>query len=957
MKKLLLLFVYILLYACCMLLSSKAHAQNVGINSTGATANASAGLDVSFTNKGLLIPRVALTGTGDVTTISSAATSLLVYNTATAGAGSTAVTPGYFYWTGSAWTRLISAASSSGLPWQLGGNAGTTPGTNFVGTTDAKDLVFKTNSSESFRIMSTGEIAIGTTSPYEKIHLSGGNVFFDDAVALKGKSSIASTYESNILKVNSSDVEFGSTDPYNQFSSFKFYIPMAGPSATDGKIDVYTSMSYTPLVHIQEDGKIGINQSNPLESIHLSNGNMFFDDAVALKGKSSIASSYESNILKVNSSDVEFGSTDAYNQFSSFKFYIPMAGPSATDGKIDFYTSMSYTPLVHMQEDGKVGFNNSSPAATVDINGTLKLADGTEGLNKVLTSDASGNATWQTPASASSGWNLTGNTGTTAGTNFVGTTDLKDLVIKTNGTERIRVLSTGNVGIGTSAPNQQLEITGNFRLPATTSTTGIIYSGANRYIHSYGSTTNFFAGTGSGNFTMTGAGNVSVGSSTLTNVTTGANNVGIGMLVLSGITSGGDNVAMGSGALSNANIATDDEAIGFFAMNQTTTGSYNVATGDHALQNTTTGTGNIAMGSGAGVTTTSTNSNITGSYNVFLGYESGPGTTTQLSNAIAIGKNALVTASNSMVLGGTGADAVNVGLGNTAPSFKLDVTGTGRFTSTLKVGAYTFPATDGSSGFVLKTNGAGVLTWQADAGGTFSGWGLTGNTGTNDPAAPATYGTSTIAGTENWVGTTDAQDVVIGTNTIERMRVKQTTGYVGIGNAAPAERLSVYGSETAFHGTGACIGLTNTASTNDWFIRAGSATTATPNGGISIADNSNYWFNITGTGNVGIATTSPVSSFEVNGSVGMKVKPGLAAGTTNPDATALAWIYSSGTGTITVPAASSCSGRMYVIVNYTGAARTITGYTSIGGTAGTTTIANASSIWIISDGTNWYQIK
>lgn len=45
-------------------------------------------------------------------------------------------------------------------------------------------------------------------------------------------------------------------------------------------------------------------------------------------------------------------------------------------------------------------------------------------------------------------WSLTGNTGTTAGTNFIGTTDNKDLVFKTNNQERIVVRTDGKVGIG-----------------------------------------------------------------------------------------------------------------------------------------------------------------------------------------------------------------------------------------------------------------------------------------------------------------------------------------------------------------------------------------------------------------------------------------------------------------------------------------------------------------------------
>jgi len=133
------------------LTGGKAFAQNVGINATGALPNTSAGLDVDFTNKGLLIPRVALTGTGDVTTIAGVVTSLLVYNTATAGSSPTNVVPGYYYWNGTKWISL--SGGSGGNDWSLLGNAGTTPGTapaqNFIGTTDNKALVFAVNNQMS----------------------------------------------------------------------------------------------------------------------------------------------------------------------------------------------------------------------------------------------------------------------------------------------------------------------------------------------------------------------------------------------------------------------------------------------------------------------------------------------------------------------------------------------------------------------------------------------------------------------------------------------------------------------------------------------------------------------------------------------------------------------------------------------------------------------------------------
>ncbi len=45
--------------------------------------------------------------------------------------------------------------------WTKSGNAGTTPGTHFIGTTDNKDVVFKSNGTESLRLKSNGDIRIG----------------------------------------------------------------------------------------------------------------------------------------------------------------------------------------------------------------------------------------------------------------------------------------------------------------------------------------------------------------------------------------------------------------------------------------------------------------------------------------------------------------------------------------------------------------------------------------------------------------------------------------------------------------------------------------------------------------------------------------------------------------------------------------------------------------------------
>ncbi len=101
---------YFLLSAITFLFLVPSFSQSVSINNDGSLPNPSAMLDVNSPSKGLLISRVTLTGTDDVTTISTPAVSLLVYNTATTS-GDNAVSPGYYYWGGSAWLLLSTGSS------------------------------------------------------------------------------------------------------------------------------------------------------------------------------------------------------------------------------------------------------------------------------------------------------------------------------------------------------------------------------------------------------------------------------------------------------------------------------------------------------------------------------------------------------------------------------------------------------------------------------------------------------------------------------------------------------------------------------------------------------------------------------------------------------------------------------------------------------------------------------
>lgn len=132
------------------------YSQNIGINTTGTTPNASALLDLDANpgnNLGLLIPRVALTATNSASPITSPATSLMVYNTATAGSSPNNVLPGYYYWNSLKWISL--SGGTGGNDWSLLGNSGTTDGTNFIGTSDDKPLNIRVNNLKAGRIDNT----------------------------------------------------------------------------------------------------------------------------------------------------------------------------------------------------------------------------------------------------------------------------------------------------------------------------------------------------------------------------------------------------------------------------------------------------------------------------------------------------------------------------------------------------------------------------------------------------------------------------------------------------------------------------------------------------------------------------------------------------------------------------------------------------------------------------------
>lgn len=308
----------------------------VGIGTT--SPNASSILDISSTNSGLLIPRVALTSTSDIVTIVSPAPSLLVYNSGFAPNG-------YYYWNGTIWVQLAQSNSS----WSLNGNAGTVASTNFLGTTDNADIVFKRNN------IRAGYIGDPNTAGGNKNTSFGSN-----SLSAAGTGIRNTAIGSNVMPVNTSGQLNVSIGDQSMFLN------------NDGSANTVIGVG---ALYSNISGK---------ENVALGRNTMVLNNANNNTGLGFAA--LRSNISGTN--NVAIGHQAGYNELGSNKLYIEnsIAG-SGTDSSVN-------NALIYGEFDNRIVRTNGTvqignPATTGYALPTLR---GTNG--QVLQTDGSGATLW-----------------------------------------------------------------------------------------------------------------------------------------------------------------------------------------------------------------------------------------------------------------------------------------------------------------------------------------------------------------------------------------------------------------------------------------------------------------------------------------------------------------------------------------------------------------------------------
>jgi hypothetical protein len=442
-------------------------AQNVGVNSTGATPTASSILDLNTGNtftspngKGLLPPNVALTSITDAVTITAPATSLLVYNTATAGISPNNVVPGYYYWNGTKWVAFEGQGSNN---WSLTGNAGTTVGTNFLGTTDANDFSIYTNNHEKIRVTSSGGsygsvgIGWGITAPQAPLEVLGVDF---DRIALYGPSN-------NQLAIQTllDNRPFSTYGTYGGNGQNQLALqPMIGVVGI-GNVAAQAALEVTV------NSFAGANNNYPLILRNQSSGNT-------------------NSILFSNTNWTDNG----------------LAGPAslgaiddgAFGGHLAFYTTptasgASGTPTEKMRilNNGNVGIGTTTPLFNLDVKGSERLlifAEGTQTATDnanqlgIISISTFSPVTSTIHSSAVGGWGTfsppAGVTITNAiqfyaqegGQSGAGTiTNGYGLYVEAPlfGTNRYSAYFASSVGIGCTNPTQALYVTGNIYATGT----------------------------------------------------------------------------------------------------------------------------------------------------------------------------------------------------------------------------------------------------------------------------------------------------------------------------------------------------------------------------------------------------------------------------------------------------------------------------------------------------------
>jgi hypothetical protein len=467
---------------------------------------------------------------------------------------------------------------------------------------------------------SAESLGIGNAAPTTALDVTGtvtadgltvgaANFAQNAIIKTQVEGSDVGDYDSGI-QMRSHNDDFGGTialesrSGANDVVAFKYHNNSASGvramaiDATNGNISFYEDTGTTPkMVWNSADERLSLT-SNVSASYPLA----LLSTSLTSGGEVGVRFGYDS--LGYQKGAILFEGVDG---FARGKMHICLDGNGTSDSADvnDAKLTVDYS--------GNVGIGTTSPSATLDVNGTIKL-DG----------------------------------------NYP--------------------VGTGNVALGNTALDSG-SLTGQYNVAVgdsalTTNTSGQLNTVVGGDAMTFNTTGNSNTAIGYGTLfdNTSGSSNTAIGQTSLSNNTTGVGNSAVGLNSLVTNTTGDFNVAVGQQSLNSNTTASNNTAVGYQAGYSNTTGAQNLSAGVLSLYANTTGAENVAIGSGAvGVVVGALGSNTTGNYNTAIGNQALKSNTTA-SNNTADGYKAGysgTTASENVIIGTNAGYSLTTGVNNT----------------------------------------------------------------------------------------------------------------------------------------------------------------------------------------------------------------------------------------------------------------------------------------------------
>ena len=550
-------------------------------------------------------------------------------------------------------SRNIYVGSGYPVSWGTGTS-------NIIGDTSSKFLSFTTSGTEAMRIISTGLVGIGTSTPAGTLHVMTSS----SAPFVLGNTGTAF----NSTMYMNANGTLNATAPGSVINTF----------GNTGSLYSIGTVSSPSTLNVTSGGLVGIGTTAPSATLDI----IATSSTLRLKGTDT-----SFNMQTAGGRNFLIGAYD-----SSQNIYMGSISNHTLGLRANNITMLALSPAngVNAYTSMTVGGGASyTPSVTLHVSGTIRIADSGETCDANRAGAIKYTSSTFYTCDGSTGWQPFSGTGASTGAStFASLTDVSSSFAAGN------IFGPGSLSGATSAVTNTTAFGQGALASASNSGNNNAAYGQDALNANTAGHHNTALGTLAMKLNTTGNYNTAVGYGSMAS-SNGTSNVSVGANTLATFQQGIDNTAVGTSALANAVSTSYNTILGAYTLNLLVKGSANTAIGHGAMQfengSYNTGIGKSVGGNGTVTATTmlgymAGNSLGTSTSNTLIGYTAGNNLTTG-SNNLAIGASVnplSATGSNQLAIGnaiwgdlgsGTG-NANKIGINVTSPTANLEVSGT-----------------------------------------------------------------------------------------------------------------------------------------------------------------------------------------------------------------------------------------------------------------------------------------